>query len=375
MPFDAHDGAMMRRALELARRGQGHVEPNPMVGCVIVAQGAVVGEGWHRAFGEAHAEVEALSAAGPRAAGATLYVTLEPCCHYGQTPPCTEAILRAGVRRVVAAMQDPFPLVDGSGLAALRGAGVTVEMGLCQDAARAVNAPFLKLIERHAPWIIAKWAMTLDGKIATASGESRWISGEASRRVVHELRGRVDAIMVGRKTAVLDDPLLVARPAGPRVATRVVLDSAASLPVGHQLVRTAREVDTLVAVGTAAPAERCQRLSEAGCEVFMGLSHDRTERLVELLEELAGRRMTNVLVEGGGELVGSLLDLGHVDEVHVLVAAKLVGGIGAPSPVAGRGRGALADAVGLVDPTVQQVGEDVYVHGRVRLAGGARSGE
>ena len=208
----------IRRALELAARGQGAVEPNPMVGCV-VAQGAeIIGEGWHRRFGQAHAEVEALQMAGNRAAGATLYVTLEPCCHQGKTPPCTEAVAASGVRRVVIALRDPFPQVQGGGIAAFQAAGLTVEVGLLGAEAARLNAPYLKLVETGRPWIIAKWAMTLDGKIATHTGESRWISNPRSREIVHALRGRVDAVMIGRGTAERDNPLLTARPAGPRTA-------------------------------------------------------------------------------------------------------------------------------------------------------------
>ncbi len=202
----------MRRALELAARGQGAVEPNPMVGCVIARGAEIIGEGWHRQFGADHAEVEALRMAGDRAAGATLYVTLEPCCHHGKTPPCTKAVLAAGVRRVVVAARDPFPQVQGGGIAELRAAGLDVELGLLETDARRLNAPYLKLVETGRPWIIAKWAMTLDGKIAARGGQSRWISNPQSREVVHKLRGRVDAILVGRGTAVRDDPL-VDRPA------------------------------------------------------------------------------------------------------------------------------------------------------------------
>ncbi len=259
----------MRRALDLAASGQGFVEPNPMVGCVIARGAEIIGEGWHRRFGGDHAEVEALRLAGSRAAGATLYVTLEPCCHTGKTPPCTEAILAAGIRRVVAAMADPFPQVAGGGAAALQAAGVAVELGLLADQARQLNAPYLKLLEHGVPWIIAKWAMTLDGKIATRTGQSRWISGSKSRQLVHALRGRMDAVVVGRGTAAADDPLLTARPAGPRTPMRVVLDTRASLPSESQLVRTAGQAPLLVAVGSEAEAADCRRLQEAGCEVLV----------------------------------------------------------------------------------------------------------
>ena len=196
----------MQRALELAAQGQGFVEPNPMVGCVIARGAEIVGEGWHRRFGQAHAEIEALYIAGSRARGATLYVTLEPCCHQGKTPPCTRAVLAAGVARVVAAMADPFPQVAGGGLAELRAAGIEVQTGILENEARKLNAPYLKLLSTGRPWVVAKWAMTLDGKIAARSGDSRWISSPASRQLVHQLRGRMDAIIVGRGTAATEIP-------------------------------------------------------------------------------------------------------------------------------------------------------------------------
>ena len=259
----------MQRALELAAQGQGFVEPNPMVGCVIARGAEIVGEGWHRRFGQAHAEVEALRIAGSRARGATLYVTLEPCCHQGKTPPCTRAVLAAGVARVVAAMADPFPQVAGGGLAELRAAGVEVQTGILENQARKLNAPYLKLLSAGRPWVVAKWAMTLDGKIAARTGDSRWISSPASRQLVHQLRGRMDAILVGRGTAAADDPQLTARPPGPRTALRIVVDTRASLSLASRLVRTAREVPVLVAVGPEAASADCANLQAAGCEVLV----------------------------------------------------------------------------------------------------------
>jgi diaminohydroxyphosphoribosylaminopyrimidine deaminase/5-amino-6-(5-phosphoribosylamino)uracil reductase len=212
MPPSELDVSYMTRALELAERGMGAVEPNPMVGCTIVSDGEVVGEGWHQRFGGPHAEIVALGSVGSRAAGATMYVTLEPCCHFGKTPPCTQSIVRAGIRRVVVAMPDPFPDVAGRGIAELRGAGIEVEAGLLEGEARRLNAPYLKLLATGRPFVIAKWAMTLDGKIATRTGDSRWISGEPAREIVHRLRGRVDAILIGRGDGARRRPL-VDRPA------------------------------------------------------------------------------------------------------------------------------------------------------------------
>jgi diaminohydroxyphosphoribosylaminopyrimidine deaminase / 5-amino-6-(5-phosphoribosylamino)uracil reductase len=225
----------MRLALDLAEKGRGWVEPNPLVGAVIVRDQQPVGQGWHRRYGEAHAEVNALAEAGELARGATLYVTLEPCCHHGKTPPCTDAVLRAGIRRVVAAMPDPFPQVAGQGAARLQAAGVEVALGLCEAEARRLNAPYLKLLATGRPYVHAKWAMTLDGKIATRTGDSKWISNQASRQRVHALRGLMDAIIAGIGTVLADDPLLTARPPGPRTAVRVVLDSRGRLPATGQL--------------------------------------------------------------------------------------------------------------------------------------------
>ena len=355
----------MRRALELAVRGQGGVEPNPMVGCVIAAGAEIIGEGWHRRFGGAHAEIEALDLAGRRARGATMVVTLEPCCHQGKTPPCSRAVIEAGLDRVVIAQRDPFPQVDGGGVAELEAAGIEVHVGVLADDARRLNAPYLKLVATGRPWVLAKWAMTLDGKIATRSGSSRWISSDESRQIVHGLRGRVDGIIVGAETARGDDPRLTARPPGLRTATRIVLDSRASLSSESRLVRTAREVPVLVAAGPDAAPEDCKRLDSAGCEVFVCQGATHQARLDELLDELGRRRMTNVLVEGGGRLLGSLLDAGQIDEVHVFIAAKLVGGAAAPGPIAGQGIDPMSEALALDAPECKQVGPDVYLSGRV----------
>lgn len=380
--FSAFDRRMMQRALELAEHGRGCVEPNPLVGCVLVRDGEIIGEGWHRRFGGDHAEVEALHAAELAAttaatamastgaarrhpvAGATAYVTLEPCCHFGKTPPCTEALIHAGVARVVIAAGDPFPAVAGGGIRRLQSAGVTVELGLLADEARALNAPYEKLVRRGRPWIIAKWAMTLDGKIATHSGDSRWISNEASRAVVHALRGRVDAVMIGSRTAACDDPLLTARPPGPRTATRIVVDGQATLRLDSRLVQTALDVPVLIAAAESAPQEKTVRLAAAGCEVLVCPGADHADRLRFLLDELGRRRMTNVLVEGGGRLLGGLFDLGEIDEVHAFIAPKLIGGEHAPSPLAGLGLARMADARVLTNVRCEILDGDMTIFGR-----------
>jgi len=351
--------------LALAKKGRGYVEPNPMVGAVVLdSAGQLAGEGWHQKFGGPHAEVFALAEAGERARGGTLVVTLEPCCHHGKTPPCTDAILKAGIARVVAAMSDPFPKVAGGGLAILRAAGVEVEVGVCEAESRELNAPYLKLLRTGKPWVHAKWAMTLDGKIATRTGDSKWISGEESRRRVHELRGRMDAIIVGRGTVVADDPLLTARPAGARIAARVVLSASGQLPEKCQLRATAREVPVIV---YSANATKLDGWAADGAEV---VPLDENESpLSVILPDLGRRRFTNVLIEGGANLFGSVMDAEVVDEFHVFVAPKVIGGTGALTPVGGMGFLRMADAHALDRVTFEQSGEDVYVHGFARSDG------
>lgn len=375
--FDS-DAAVMRRALALAGRGRGLVEPNPMVGAVLVDEARRwISDGWHQRFGGPHAEIEALRAAGLAARGATLFVTLEPCCHHGQTGPCTRALIAAGIRRVVLGAQDPFPQVDGAGIAELERAGIRVDVGLMPDEARALIAPFRRLVTQGRPWVHAKWAMTLDGKIASHTGESRWITNARSREVVHRLRADMDAIIVGAQTARRDDPLLTARVATNqvhRVALRVVVDSAARLSLDSQLVRTAREVPVLVASSATAlhdseTASRVAALRDAGVEV-LALEDDSTVGyprpcVAALLRELGNRRCTHVLVEGGGELLGSFRDRGLIDEVHAFIAPRLMGGSAAPSPLGGTGALRPDDMPSLLNPIVETLDGDFYLHGRV----------
>ena len=347
----------MRRALALAEHGLGFVEPNPMVGAVVLdVNGQIVGEGWHERFGAAHAEVNAFAMAGERARGGTLVVTLEPCCHHGKTPPCTEAVLRSGVRRVVVAMADPFPKVAGSGLAILRTAGIEVEVGLLEDEAKRLNAPYLKLLATGRPWVHLKWAMSLDGKIATRTGDSKWISGEESRAVVHELRGRMDAILVGAGTLWADDPLLTTRPPGPRMPTRIVVTRTGELPAQRRLLGTIAEAPVMVFTSKAGES-RLTNWRASGAEILVG------ETIDDLLIELGRRRNTNILVEGGSQLLSSFLDAKLSDEIHAFIAPKIIGGAG-PGPVAGMGIERIADALALHDSEVRTVGSDVYIHGR-----------
>lgn len=379
--------AVMQRAFELAARGQGFVEPNPMVGAVLVDEELKrLGEGFHQQFGGPHAEVEAIRDAErrrrkKRLKDATLFVSLEPCCHFGKTPPCSQAILAAGIRKVVIGRTDPNPQVAGGGIAELRAAGVEVEVGLLEAEAKRLTAPFAKRLTTGLPWVIAKWAMSWDGKIATGSGDSKWISNEASRAVVHTLRGRMDAILVGAETARRDDPLLTARPAGPRVATRVVLDSIASLRTDSQLVRTIGDAPLLILAGPDAPLENVARLRAAGAEVCVlgedSASTPQPATLKELkkirpvepravLTELGRRGMTNVLIEGGAVILGAFSDLDLIDEVQIFIGSKLIGGQAAPSPVGGQGCEPLSASRLLDDVRVETLDGDVSLTGRVR---------
>lgn len=350
----------MRRALALAARGRGGVEPNPMVGCVLVKNGRIVGEGYHRRFGGPHAEVNALRSAGRRARGATAYVTLEPCCHHGKTPPCTDALIAAGIVRVVAAMRDPFPKVRGRGVRLLRSAGMDVAIGLCETEARRLNGPHIKLQRMGLPWVILKWAQSLDGRIATRTGDSKWISGEAARRRVHRLRGMVDAVIVGVGTAIADDPSLTCRWGRPqRVATRMVLDPSLRTPVNARLVRTAREVPTILVTGPRSGSAAKRRTFErAGVELLrVGCGPDGLD-LTAMLRELGRRGMANVLVEGGGRTLGSFLDAGLADEALVFVSRRLMGGREAVAAVGGRGPELMKELCRPVWSRLSRCGED-----------------
>lgn len=365
------DTQAMARALELAKRGVGWVEPNPPVGAVVVDRdGKLLGEGWHERFGGPHAEVHALNAAGETARGGTIYVTLEPCCHHGKTPPCTKAIIAAGIQRAVIATGDPAPHVAGGGLRELQEAGVDVSVGLLEEPAQKLIAPFVTLFTQGRPFVHAKWAMTLDGKIASRTGHSQWISGSASRKVVHDLRGRMDAILIGSGTAHTDDPLLTARPPGPRTALRIVVDQKASLPLSSKLVQAIGEAPLLIAATHAADPKQVARLQQAGVEVAIFPEAFGRVDIAALLRELGQRKLTNILIEGGGQLLGSFFDAGLIDEVHIFIAPKLVGGVTSPTPLAGKGLEKIPDLSQLTDLTVLPLEDDLYVNARLRQARG-----
>jgi diaminohydroxyphosphoribosylaminopyrimidine deaminase/5-amino-6-(5-phosphoribosylamino)uracil reductase len=358
-PWTSGEQEIMRRALRLARRGEGRVEPNPMVGAVIVRAGRIVGEGYHRRFGGPHAEIVALEQAGRSARGAILFSTLEPCCHHGKTGPCTEAIRKAGIREVVAAVEDPNPRVRGRGLRELRRSKISVRIGLSEEEARRLNAPYWKWVKRKLPYVIAKWAMSADGKIADEKGNARWISGPEARKEVHELRGKVDAILCGIGTVLYDDPELTCRTGtSRRTALRVVADTKARLPLRCRLIRTLGKAPLLAAVGPGANRGAVERMRARGVEIWRAPAGRGGIHLKSLLAELARRGCMNLLVESGGQLTGQLLKEGWVDEVRIYVAPLLLGGERAPSVWEGEGR-PLADALQLKEWSVRRVGKDL----------------
>lgn len=354
----------MERALELARRAVGSVSPNPAVGAVVVRDGEIVGEGHTQPPGGPHAEVEALRRAGDRAAGAVLYTTLEPCARHGRTPPCTQAVINAGIAEVRSAVTDPNPRVNGAGFDQLRNAGIAVSVGECEDEAREIIEAYAKHVVTRMPFVTAKFATSLDGKIATATGDSRWITGEQARAYAHELRAASDTIMVGIGTALADDPQLTARDAHgaplPHQPTRVVLDSSGRLPPSARML--AEPGETIVAVADA-PDERRLGLERAGARVVRAPSPSGAVDPAALLAELGRGDTTSVLVEGGGELLGSLFDAGLVDKVVAFVAPTIIGGAGAPSPVAGAGAERIADASRLTRVRTLRLGRDVVIIG------------
>ena len=352
----------MKRALRLAARGR--TSPNPMVGAVIVAGGKLVGEGYHKEYGGPHAEVWALEAAGERARSATAYVTLEPCSHYGKTPPCTKALIEAGVARVVAAVVDPNPKVRGRGVKMLREAGIEVEVGVLEAEAKRLNAAYFKHTTMGLPLVSLKAAMSLDGKIATAAGESQWITGERARKEAHRLRAVHDAVLVGVGTVLADEPRLTVRKVRGRSPLRVVVDSEARTPPEAALL-TADERPPIIAVTERAPKDRVEALERAGAEVWVGPAADGKVDLRALLRWLAERQIQSVLVEGGGTVAAAALAAGLVDRVYFFIAPLIIGGERARTPVEGEGIARLAEAWRLEGMKVRRIGEDLLISGEM----------
>jgi diaminohydroxyphosphoribosylaminopyrimidine deaminase / 5-amino-6-(5-phosphoribosylamino)uracil reductase len=363
------DHLHLARAVELATRGVGRVSPNPVVGAVLVRDGVVLGEGWHDELGGPHAEVNAIAAAGGDTEGATLYVSLEPCCHHGRTPPCTEAILEARIARFVVGSDDPTEKASGRGLGILRDEGVEIDVADGEIAARArlLNQAFRKHARTGRPWILFKSAMTLDGKVATQTGDSKWISGETSRELAHQWRASVDAVAVGIGTALADDPQLTSRVEGVvRQPRRVVFDSEARVPLDSKLVQAAPEVPLTVVVSRAAPRAATDALEMAGAEIIVATGENEQARVRSALAQLGAAGTTAILLEGGPHLAGTFLDADEIDEVRLFLAPLLLGGRMARDPLEGTGSEKIAEAVRALTLECARVGDDLLVSARLK---------
>lgn len=364
------DLTLLTRALELAERGRGCVHPNPLVGAVVARDGEVLGEGWHGEFGGPHAEVAAIAACdGADLTGATIYVSLEPCCHQGKTPPCTDAILAAGLGRVVVASDDPTEKAAGRGLGILRDEGVEVALADGDLAARArlLNQGFRKHARTGRPWVLFKSAMSLDGKVATQTGDSKWISSTTSRELAHRWRSQVDAVAVGIGTALADDPQLTARIEGvhhqPR---RVVFDALARLPLDARLASTVAELPLSVVVSRAAPRRATDALEMAGVDVIVASGENSPARVRSALGQLGERDVHALLLEGGPRLAGAFLDAGEVDELRFFLAPLLLGGHSGRDPFEGEGVDRIADALRTLTLDCERSGEDIVVRARLK---------
>ncbi len=362
--MESVDEKLMRLALSLAAKARGRTSPNPMVGAVIVKDGEIVGRGYHHKAGTPHAEIHAIADAGEEARGAVIYVSLEPCSHHGRTGPCTQAIIEAGLSRVVMAMMDPNPRVSGRGKAALEAHGIEVQTGILETEARKLNEAYVKYITTKQPFVIMKAAMSLDGKIATASGKSKWITSEASRRVVHQIRDEVDAIMVGIGTVMRDDPSLTTRLPDERGRdpVRIILDSRGRIPLKSRVLHLDSSARTIVAVTPQAPQEKVAQLKEHSEVLVIPEQNERVD-LQALMQELGRMEIMSVLLEGGAEVNASALKAGIVDKVMVFIAPKLIGGAESPGPVGGSGIDELSEAVALTDISLERIGEDILITG------------
>jgi diaminohydroxyphosphoribosylaminopyrimidine deaminase/5-amino-6-(5-phosphoribosylamino)uracil reductase len=368
------DKAHLARAIELAHRGTAAVRPNPVVGALVARGEEILGEGWHEEFGAAHAEVNAIEACGlADLSGATLYVSLEPCCHEGKTPPCTDAILQAGLRRVVVASDDPSERASGRGLGILRDEGVEIVVAEGELAAKArlLNQAFRKHARVGRPWVLFKSAMTLDGKVATPTGDSKWISGEDSRALAHRWRASVDAVIVGIGTALADDPQLTARPPGlptevARQPRRVVFDTLGRLPPSSQLVAAAEEVPLTVVVSRAAAHADTDALEAAGAQVLVATGENEPARVRSALDQLGAMGVAAALLEGGPHLAGAFLDAGEIDEMRLFLAPLVLGGSSARDPLEGKGVERISEALRALTLESERVGDDLLISARLR---------
>lgn len=355
-----NDEFYMRRAIELAKGGEGFVSPNPLVGAVIVKDGRVIGEGFHERCGELHAERNALKNCTEDPRGADIYVTLEPCCHYGKQPPCTDAVIRSGIRRVVTGSRDPNPLVSGKGAKLLRGAGIEVVEDFLRDECDRLNPIFFRYITTGLPYVSLKYAMTADGKIATVTGRSRWITSEAARAHVHGLRRRHSAIMAGIGTVLADDPMLNCRMENGRDPIRVICDSGLRIPLDSNICRTAREIETIV-VSAAEDKQKQSALNTLGVKTLVSGDESGRVDLKALMKYLGGNGVDSVLLEGGGTLAYSALSAGIVNHVYAYIAPKLFGGEAAKTPVGGAGVSSPNECFMLKRTSVEELGEDILI--------------
>ena len=364
------DQEYMLRAIQLAKKGEGWTNPNPMVGAVIVKDGRIIGEGYHKKCGELHAERNAIASLTESAEGATIYVTLEPCCHYGKTPPCTEAIIEQKIKKVVIGSRDPNPKVAGKGAQILRESGITVVRDFMREECDCLNPVFFHYITTKTPYVVMKYAMTLDGKIACATGDSKWVTGEIARTQVHRMRGRYRGIMVGIGTVLADDPMLNCRVEGGVDPVRIICDSNLHIPTESQIVKTASDIETIVACSQEAleserKQEKIRRLKEAGIQII-GTEGAHGVNLVELMKKLGGQNIDSILLEGGGTLNASALEDGIVNKVYAYIAGKLIGGMDARSPVEGMGIDRMADAITLQNVEIEKLGDDFCIVGYVK---------
>lgn len=359
------DNKYMKIALRLARKAQGLTHPNPAVGAVIVKGKKIVGKGYHKKCGLPHAEINALRQAGKLARGATMYVTLEPCDHYGRTSPCTEAIIKSGIRDVIIAMKDPNPITNGRGIRKLNKNGIGTKVGVLKEEAVRINRPFIKSVTEKVPYVTVKVAESIDGKIAAKTGDSKWISGEDSRRYVHELRGRVDAVMVGANTAVMDDPLLLSRIKNARQPIRIVVDSQLRMPLSARLFSTINKSPVIVATGKGVSLRRAALYEAKGAKViFISVKNGMLD-LRELLKALLEMGIIEVLVEGGGELVASLVERRLVDRFLFFIAPKIIGGRDAVTAVEGSGIDSIKEAVALKNVSIKKFKKDILIEAEV----------
>lgn len=352
----------MKRALTLARKGIGKTSPNPAVGCVIVKNGKVVGEGWHKKAGGPHAEIHALEMAGNAARGSDVYITLEPCCHTGKTPPCSEALIKTGVKRVVAGMRDPNPQVSGKGLAALEQAGIETSCGVLEESCRAINLPFIKHIATGMPYTTYKSAMTLDGNIATITGESRWISCEESRKYVHRMRSRMDAVMVGVDTVIADNPQLTVRHVRGKSPLRVIVDTRLRTPESFNVLHGQRSSRTIIATTESDPHMHARYL-KLGVTILVCDESDGRVSMKDLLQKLGAMGVQSILLEGGSRLAGDMLQHGLIDELVFFVAPKIIGNNGF-APFTINGLTSMEQAIRLVFTDVSRSGVDLLIHAR-----------